>query len=106
MSWLLLISAIITEVLATTSMKMSEGFTRLWPSIGMAVGYTIALGLLALTLRTMEVSTAYALWSGLGTALVAVIGVLVFGETMDWAKLAGLALIIAGVMLLNLAGAH
>ncbi|TQN28304.1 small multidrug resistance pump [Haloactinospora alba] len=106
MSWLLLIGAIITEVLATTSMKMSEGFTRLWPSIGMVVGYVVALGLLTLTLRTLEVSTAYAMWSGLGTALVAVIGVFAFGETMDWTKLVGLALIIAGVMLLNLAGAH
>lgn len=101
-----LVSAIVVEVFATTMMKMSEGFTRLWPSVGMVVGYLAAFGLLTLCLKTMQVGTAYALWAGLGTALVAVVGLVVFAEPLTVLKVAGIALIIGGVVVLNLSGAH
>ncbi|MDK1474216.1 multidrug efflux SMR transporter [Streptomyces sp. 549] len=106
MVYLMLSSAIFAEVLATTSMKYSDGFTRLWPSLGTAVGYLIAFYLLAQTLRTMSVGTAYAIWSGAGTASVAVIGMVFIGEAVTAAKIAGLLLVIAGVVMLNLDGAH
>ncbi|GAB3958505.1 multidrug efflux SMR transporter [Streptomyces sparsus] len=102
----MLASAIFAEVLATTSMKYSDGFTRLWPSLGTAVGYLIAFYLLAQTLRTMSVGTAYAIWSGAGTAAVAVIGMAFIGEAVTAAKISGLLLVIAGVVMLNLDGAH
>ncbi|WP_461027083.1 DMT family transporter [Streptomyces sparsus] len=106
MVYLMLASAIFAEVLATTSMKYSDGFTRLWPSLGTAVGYLIAFYLLAQTLRTMSVGTAYAIWSGAGTAAVAVIGMAFIGEAVTAAKISGLLLVIAGVVMLNLDGAH
>ncbi|WP_116051302.1 DMT family transporter [Amycolatopsis palatopharyngis] len=106
MSWVFLISAILTEVFATTCMKLSEGFTRLWPSVGMAVGYLAAFAFLTFALKSFEVGTAYALWAGLGTALVAIIGVLLLGEAFTWTKVAGIVLVIGGVVVLNLGGAH
>ncbi|MEW1611972.1 MULTISPECIES: multidrug efflux SMR transporter [unclassified Streptomyces] len=102
----LLAAAIAAEVAGTTAMKYSEGFTRLWPSIGTAVGYLIAFTLLAQTLKTLSVGTAYAIWAGVGTAAVALIGILFLGESGSLVKLAGVALIVAGVVVLNLGGAH
>ncbi|MDX2917908.1 MULTISPECIES: multidrug efflux SMR transporter [Streptomyces] len=102
----LLAGAIAAEVAGTTAMKYSEGFTRLWPSIGTAVGYLIAFTLLAQTLKTLSVGTAYAIWAGVGTAAVALIGVLFLGESSSLVKIAGIALIVAGVVVLNLGGAH
>ncbi|WP_411084317.1 DMT family transporter [Streptomyces sp. cmx-18-6] len=102
----LLAAAIAAEVAGTTAMKYSEGFTRLWPSIGTAVGYLIAFTLLAQTLKTLSVGTAYAIWAGVGTAAVALIGILFLGESGSLVKIAGVALIVAGVVVLNLGGAH
>lgn len=99
-------AAIAAEVTATTAMKYSEGFTRLWPSLVTVVGYVLAFALLAQTLKTLSIGTAYAIWAGVGTAAVAAIGVLWMGESAGLAKLAGIALIIAGVVVLNLGGAH
>ncbi|MFF9068791.1 DMT family transporter [Streptomyces sp. NPDC014891] len=106
MGYGLLAGAIAAEVLATTSMKYSEGFSKLWPSLVTGIGYVVAFALLAQALKTLQVGTAYAVWAGVGTAAVAAIGILFLGETLSVAKIAGIALIIAGVVVLNLGGAH
>ncbi|MET8581771.1 multidrug efflux SMR transporter [Streptomyces collinus] len=106
MGYLWLAGAISAEVAATTAMKYSEGFSRLGPSLVTAVGYLVSFALLARTLRTVSVGTAYAIWSGAGTAAIAVLGLLLFGEGMTAAKVAGLVLIVGGVVVLNLGGAH
>ncbi|MFM9816326.1 UNVERIFIED_CONTAM: multidrug efflux SMR transporter [Spiribacter pallidus] len=101
--WLLLIAAVILEVIGTTALKLSEGFTRLWPSLTVVAGYLLAFIALGLVLKRMEVSVAYAVWAGLGTALVALVGVFFFGEAMTWVKGASLLLIVTGLIGLNLA---
>ncbi|AGS68814.1 DMT family transporter [Streptomyces collinus] len=106
MGYLWLAGAISAEVAATTAMKYSEGFSRLGPSLVTAVGYLVSFALLARTLRTLSIGTAYAIWSGVGTAAVAVLGLLLFGEGMSAAKVAGIVLIVGGVVVLNLGGAH
>ncbi|MEC4020808.1 DMT family transporter [Streptomyces sp. H27-D2] len=106
MTYLMLAGAIIAEVLGTTSMKYSDGFSKLWPSLGTALGYGIAFYLLAQTLRTMEVGTVYAIWSGAGTAIIAAIGMAFLGESASAVKLLGIGLVIAGVAVLNLGGGH
>ncbi|MER5180649.1 multidrug efflux SMR transporter [Streptomyces sp. NPDC002896] len=106
MGYALLAGAIAAEVAGTTAMKYSEGFSRLWPSLATVAGYLIAFALLAQTLKTIEVGTAYAIWAGVGTAVIAAIGMVFLGETMTAAKVAGVALVIGGVVLLNLGGAH
>lgn len=105
MSWLYLVLAIACEVVGTTCMKLSEGFTRPWPSVTLFVAYLASLGLLTLALKGLDVSVAYAVWSGLGTALIAAIGVAAFGEALNVSKVVCLLLIIAGVVGLNLSGA-
>lgn len=106
MGYGLLAAAIAAEVAGTTAMKYSEGFTRLWPSVVTVVGYLLAFGLLAQTLKTLSVGTAYAIWAGAGTAVIAVIGMLFMNESADAVKLLGIALVIVGVVLLNLGEAH
>ena len=107
MHWFLLCLAIVLEVCGTTFLRISEGFTRLWPSLAVAVCYLASLAALALVLKRIEVGVAYAIWSGVGTALIAAIGVVLFKEGVSTVKLTGVALIIAGVVLLNLyGGAH
>jgi small multidrug resistance pump len=103
-SALLLASAIFFELIATSSLKASEGFTRLLPSILTIVGYTVSFYLLSLTLKRMEVSVVYAIWSGAGTALMAVVGYFVFSEQLPPLKVASIGLIVLGVVGLNLAG--
>jgi small multidrug resistance pump len=103
--WIYLLIAILTEVVGTTLMKVSQGLTRLIPSVLMFVLYGISFVFMALALKKIEVSTAYAIWSGLGTALIATIGIVWFRESVNIPKLAGIVLIIAGVLLLNLKGA-
>ncbi|MBD0420857.1 multidrug efflux SMR transporter [Streptomyces sp. NPDC052309] len=106
MGYLLLAGAIAAEVAGTTAMKYSDGFSRLGPSLLTAFGYLVSFALLAQTLRTLSVGTAYAIWSGVGTAAIATIGVAFMGEGMTVTKAAGIALIIVGVVVLNLGGAH
>jgi small multidrug resistance pump len=106
MSYVLLASAILAEVLGTTALKLSDGFTRLWPAVGTVVGYAISFFLLSQVLRSMSVGTAYAIWSAAGTALIAGIGIVFLNEGASPAKLVGLGLVIAGVVVLNLSGAH
>ncbi|MCB5166841.1 multidrug efflux SMR transporter [Streptomyces bambusae] len=106
MPYVLLAAAIAAEVAGTTAMKFSDGFTKLWPSLGTLVGYLVAFTLLAQTLKSMSVGTAYAIWSGAGTAAIAAIGMVFLGESANAVKLAGIALVIGGVLLLNLGGSH
>ncbi|MFF8274596.1 DMT family transporter [Streptomyces lateritius] len=106
MGYGMLAGAIAAEIVATTSMKYSEGFTRLWPSLVTTAGYLIAFALLAQALKTLQIGTAYAIWSGVGTAAVAAIGVLFMNETLSLAKVTGVLLIIGGVLVLHLGGAH
>ena len=102
---LLLTIAICTEVAATVSLRFSDGFTKPLPSALTIAGYVLSFYLLALVLRDISVSTTYAIWAGVGTAAVALIGMTVLGEPATAVKLASIALIIAGVVGLNLSGA-
>ncbi|MFF2127723.1 DMT family transporter [Streptomyces olivochromogenes] len=106
MGYALLAGAIASEVAATTAMKYSEGFSRLWPSLVTVLGYLIAFVLLAQCLKTVQVGTAYAIWAGAGTAVIAAIGMVFLGEALSFTKVAGILLIIGGVVVLNLGGAH
>ncbi|MCX5089466.1 MULTISPECIES: DMT family transporter [Streptomyces] len=106
MGYALLAGAIASEVAATTAMKYSEGFSRLWPSLVTVLGYVIAFVLLAQCLKTVQVGTAYAIWAGAGTAVIAAIGMVFLGEALSLTKVAGILLIIGGVVVLNLGGAH
>ena len=100
--WILLGLAIAAEVVGTSALKASEGFSKLWPSAIVVVSYGAAFYLLSLTLRTIPVGVAYAVWSGVGVVLIALIGWLVFGQRLDGAGLLGMGLIVAGVLVLNL----
>ena len=100
--WLFLSIAIVSEVVATSALKASNGFTQLWPSLLVVAGYAIAFFFLSLTLRTIPVGVAYAIWSGAGIVLIALIAWLVFGQSLDIPAIIGLALIIAGVVVLQL----
>jgi len=103
---LFLALAIVVEVAATTCLKYADGLTKLWPTVGTVVGYVVSFVLLAQALRTIDVGLAYAVWSGIGTALIAVIGVAAFGEPATAIKAGGIACIIVGVVALNVGGAH
>jgi len=100
-SWIYLAVAIVSEVIATSFLKSAEGFTRLWPSLVVVVGYLLAFYLLSLTLKTIPVGVAYAIWSGVGIVLIAISGWLFLGQSLDTPALTGLALIIAGVAVIN-----
>ncbi|MDZ7737287.1 MAG: multidrug efflux SMR transporter [Gammaproteobacteria bacterium] len=93
--------AIIAEVSGTLALRASESFTRLWPSLIVIVGYALAFYFLALTLRTIPVGIAYAIWSGAGIVLIAAFGYVVFQESLDWPAMAGMGLIIGGIVLLT-----
>ena len=104
MHWFYLILAIAFEVAGTTCMKLSAGFTKLAPSVLMWVFYGICFGCLTLALKKVDVSLAYAIWSGLGTALIATVGVLYFREPVSILKVVGIVAIIGGVVALNMSG--
>ncbi|RJG04704.1 QacE family quaternary ammonium compound efflux SMR transporter [Noviherbaspirillum cavernae] len=101
MQWLFLSIAIVSEVIATSALKASEGFSRLLPSLVVVTGYAIAFYFLSLTLRTVPVGVAYAIWSGAGVALITLIAWIFLGQSLDAPALIGLALIVAGVVVLN-----
>ncbi|MBR7654032.1 QacE family quaternary ammonium compound efflux SMR transporter [Ochrobactrum oryzae] len=94
--------AIVSEVIGTLSLKASEGFTRLGPSLIVVIAYGLAFYFLSMTLKSIPVGVAYAVWSGIGVTLVALIGWLLFGQKLDLAAVLGMGLIIAGVIVLNL----
>lgn len=102
MHYLYLALAIVTEVIATSLMPLTEGFTRLWPSLAVAVGYGVAFYCLSLTLKTLPIGVIYAIWSGAGIALIAIVGAVFFKQSLDTPALIGIGLIVAGVLVLNL----
>jgi small multidrug resistance pump len=106
MSWVLMIIAILFEVAGTTMMKLSQGFTRKAPTILMFVFYGIGFIPLSLAMKRLPVSVVYAVWSGLGTALITIIGIVLFKEPVTAVKLISITLIIIGVVGLNLSGVH
>jgi small multidrug resistance pump len=107
MTWLFLAGAILLEVAATTSLKLSDGFTRLAPSIVVVLGYLGAFYLVTQALvRGMPLGVAYGVWAAVGVALVAVIGAVFLGESMTWIQVGGIALVIAGVLALELGAEH
>ena len=99
--WLILGVAIVSEVIATLALKAADGFTRLLPSAIVVVGYGIAFYCLSLVLRTLPVGIVYAIWSGAGVALIALVGWLVYGQALDLPAIVGMSLIVAGVVVLN-----
>lgn len=102
MAWIYLTAAILFEIVGTVSMKLSHGFTKAIPSVLMIIFYLLAFTCLNFTLKTIPVSVAYAIWSGVGTAAIAVIGYVVFKETLTIMKVTAIILIIVGVALLNI----
>jgi len=101
-AYLTLSFAILAEVVATSALKASDGFTRLGPSIVVVVGYAIAFYFLALTLRSMPLGVAYGLWSAVGVILISIVGWVAFQQKLDLPAMIGLALIVAGVLVVNL----
>ena len=104
MSWLYLLLAIGLEVSGTTCMKLSHGFTRVTPSVLMFMFYGVSVLLLGLAVKRLDISVAYAVWSGVGTGLIAVIGIAWFGEPLTVLKAVALGLIVLGVVGVNLSG--
>jgi small multidrug resistance pump len=100
--WLLLAIAILAEVVGTSALKASEGFSRPWPSVVVVLGYAVAFYCLSLVLRSIPVGVAYAIWSGLGIVLITLVAWVVYGQPIDLPALLGMGLIIAGVLVLNL----
>ena len=94
--------AIIFEVIGTMSMKLSDGFSKTIPSVSMILFYILSLSLLTMALKKLDVSMAYAIWAGVGTALIAIMGILFFKETLSISKIVAIGLIIVGVTLLHL----
>lgn len=94
--------AIVAEVIATSALKFTEGFTRLWPSLIVIVFYEIAFVLLSLCLRAIPVGIVYAVWSGVGMVLIALVAWLILGQSLDAPALAGIALIVGGVVVINM----
>lgn len=102
MTYLFLLIAIVAEVVGTSALKATDSFTRLWPSLIVIVSYSCAFYFLTLSLRTLPVGTAYAIWSGLGIVLVTIAGIFIYREIPDLPGIIGITLIIAGVVILNL----
>ena len=107
MPYLFLLVAIAFEVIATSLLKATDGFTKLWPTVALLVAYVAAFAALAWAIKQdLPVGVAYAMWSGLGTAAIVAIGVVFLGEPISVQKIAGVVLVIGGVVVLNLGGAH
>ena len=102
MNWIYLALAIGCEVVATSALKATEGFTRWQPSVLVALGYCFAFYFLSLTLRSIPVGVAYAIWSGVGVVLVSLVGFFVYQQKLDAAALIGISLIVTGVLVLHL----
>jgi small multidrug resistance pump len=101
-SFIFLATAIIGEVIATTALKLSDGFTKVIPSIVVTVGYGVAFYFLSLSLKTISIGVAYAIWSGVGIVLTMAVGVFLWRESLDIARIIGSTLIISGVLIINL----
>ncbi|WP_372833174.1 SMR family transporter [Pontibacterium sp.] len=101
-NWLFLGVAIAAEVIATTALKSSDGFSKLWPSLLVITGYGVAFYALSMTLHSIPLGVAYAIWSGLGIVLVSVLALLIYDQHLDLPALIGIGLIILGVIVINL----
>ena len=97
--------AVGSEIVATTSLKVSDGFSKLAPSVAVVAGYAISFWAMSISLRSIPLGVVYAIWSGVGTAAIVLIGYLLFREVLDAVKLGAIGLIVIGVVLLNGAGA-
>jgi len=102
MAWVLLVLAIGAEVVGTLSLKASDGFSKLWPSVAVVVGYGLAFTLLAFALKTLDVGPAYALWAGLGTVGAAIGGWLIFSERLNLLTISGIVIVVIGVVTITL----
>ncbi len=100
-NWLFLLVAIVSEVIATSALKSSEGFSRFWPSVIVVVGYGIAFYCLALTLRVIPMGVVYAIWSGIGIVLITLVGWFLLDQKLDLPAMLGIGLIAAGVVVMN-----
>jgi small multidrug resistance pump len=101
MNYVYLFAAIVSEVIATSALKAAEGFSRFWPSVIVIVGYGLAFYCLSLTMRTIPIGIAYAIWSGIGIVLIALVGLLFYHQPLDAPALIGMAFILAGVLIIN-----
>jgi len=101
MHWFFLTLAIISEVIGTSALKASEGFSRLWPSMIVIMGYAASFYFLSLTLKTIPIGVAYAFWSGAGIVLITLIAWVLYGQSLDFPAILGISLIVAGVIVLN-----
>lgn len=99
--WIFLAIAIVSEVIGTSALKSSDGFSRLWPSVLVVVGYGVAFYFLSLTLRVIPVGIAYAVWSGVGIVLITLVAWIFLGQKLDLPAMAGMTLIVAGVVVMN-----
>jgi len=104
MHYLYLAAAIVVEVIGTSLLKVSDGFSKLWPSVATIVSYTTAIVLLSFAVKVIPVGVAYAIWAGVGVALITLIGWVVFNEELSPAALSGIVLIVAGVVVLQVFG--
>lgn len=105
MAWVLLSIAIFAEIVGTLSLKASDGLSKLWPSLGVLVGYATAFTLMAMSLKKLDVGVTYAIWSGVGIVGAAIGGLIFFDQHLSRMTILGMAIIIAGVVIINLGGA-
>lgn len=105
-AYFVLALSIVSEVFGSSMLKATNGFKRILPTIGVIIGYGIAFYALSLSLKTIPLGVAYAIWAGLGTALTALVGIIIYKESFNSKTLYGLILIIGGVILLNIGGSH
>ncbi|KZZ59424.1 multidrug transporter [Oleiphilus sp. HI0125] len=101
MAYLYLLIAIVSEVIGTSALKASEGFTKLGPSVLVVLGFSVAFYCLSLVLRSIPMGVAYAIWSGLGIFLISIVGFIIFDQKLDVAAIVGIVLIISGVVVMN-----
>ena len=99
---IILFFAILSEVIATTALKLSDGFTKIIPSVIVVIGYGASFYLLSISLKVIPIGLAYAIWSGVGIVLTVIAGILIWRETLDWARVIGIILIILGILVINL----
>ena len=101
-AWVALAIAILSEVIATSFLKASDGFSKLWPSVIVIVGYASAFYFMSISIKSIPVGVTYAIWSGTGIVLIALVGWLVMGQKLDWPAILGMSLIVAGVLVIQL----
>jgi len=99
---IILFFAILSEVIATTALKLSDGFTKIIPSVIVVIGYGASFYLLSISLKVIPIGLAYAIWSGVGIVLTVIAGIIIWRESLDWARVIGIILIILGILVINL----